>query len=145
MYKKKIGSRANKWTCRICWRDSRLLAGMGMCDSASSPLPYDSSRLQDKRITIVQGDELLLNDAYPSNFRKSVAKSIRKRDVTVILNDRVDDMTISDAGIVTTRSGRKVVADLVVRLIQDVEADTVLRLSPDSLSRSSAKLRLRHS
>jgi apoptosis-inducing factor 2 len=75
------------------------------------------TRLQDKRITIVHGDELLLNEAYPKSFRKSVAKSVRKRDVTVILNDRVDDMSISDAGIITTCSGRKLVADLVVRHI----------------------------
>ena len=80
-----------------------------------SPLTYDLIRLQDKRITIIHGDKLLLNDAYPDSFRKTVARSIRKRDVNVILNDRVDDMTISDASIVTTRSGRKLVADLVVR------------------------------
>ena len=80
-----------------------------------SPLTYDLIRLQDKRITIIHGDKLLLNDAYPDSFRKTVARSIRKRDVNVILDDRVDDMTISDASIVTTRSGRKLVADLVVR------------------------------
>lgn len=85
----------------------------------ASPFTYELIRLQDKRITIVHGDTLLLNEAYPNSFRKSVARSIRKRDVTVILNDRVDDMTISDASIVTTRSGRKLVADLVVRHIQD--------------------------
>ena len=78
-------------------------------------LAYELIRLQDKRVTIIHGDNLLLNDAYPDSFRKTVARSIRKRDVNVILNDRVDDMTISDAGIVTTRSGRKLVADLVVR------------------------------
>lgn len=75
------------------------------------------THLQDKRITIVHGDELLLNEAYPNSFRKSVAKSVRKRDVTVILDDRVDDMSISDASIVTTHNGRKLVADLVVRHI----------------------------
>ena len=79
------------------------------------PLTYELIHLQDKRITIIHGDKLLLNEAYPDSFRKTVARSIRKRDVTVILNDRVDDMTISDASIVTTRSGRKLVADLVVR------------------------------
>ncbi|KAF8811277.1 FAD/NAD(P)-binding domain-containing protein [Phlegmacium glaucopus] len=71
-------------------------------------------RWSDKRITIVQGDELLLNEAYPNSFRKSVARSIRKRDVTIILNDRVDDLEISDAGTITTRNGRKLVADLVI-------------------------------
>ena len=81
------------------------------------PFAYELTRRQDKRITIVQGGELLLNDAYPVSFRKLVARSVRKRDVTVILNDRVDDMEISDAGIVNTRSGRKLVADLVVRHI----------------------------
>lgn len=86
-----------------------------MCTTALSPLTYELICLQDKRITIVHGDQLLLNEAYPDSFRKTVARSIRKRDVTVILNDRVDDMTISDASIVTTRSGRKLIADLVVR------------------------------
>ena len=78
----------------------------------------DCWSVQDKRITIVQGDELLLNEAYPASFRKSVARSIRKRDVTVILNDRVDDMETTEAGIIKTCSGRRLVADLVVRHIQ---------------------------
>ena len=108
-------------------------------------LAYESTRFQDKRITIIQGDELLLNEAYPNSFRKSVARSVRKRDVTVILNDRVDDMSISDASIVTTRSGRKLVADLVVRHICQLEVNTdLLNLSPDSLSRPSPKQWLRY-
>ena len=78
----------------------------------------DCWSVQDKRITIVQGDELLLNEAYPASFRKSVARSIRKRDVTVILNDRVDDMETTEAGIIKTCSGRRLVADLVVCHIQ---------------------------
>ena len=89
------------------------------CATVFSPLTYELIRLKNKRITIIHGDKLLLNEAYPDSFRKSVARSIRKRDVTVILNDRVDDMTISDASIVTTRSGRKLVADLVVRRMQE--------------------------
>lgn len=104
---------------------------------------YELTCWQDKRITIVQGEELLLNEAYPDSFRKSVARSVRKRDVTVILNDRVDDLEISDAGIVNTRSGRKLVADLVVRHIRHV-INAVLRLSPGSLSRPSPKHWLRH-
>jgi len=90
----------------------------------------------DKRITIVQGDQLLLNDAYPNSFRKSVAKSIRKRDVTVILNDRVDDMTISDASIVTTRSGRKVVADLVIPCQGPRPNSDFVTLNPEVISRT---------
>lgn len=65
-------------------------------------------------MTIVHGQELLLNEAYPKYFRKDVAKDIRKRDVEVILNDWVDDMDISEAGTIRTRNGRKLVADLVV-------------------------------
>ena len=78
-------------------------------------LAYELICLQDKRITIVHGDKLLLNEAYPDSFRKTVARNIRKRDVNVILDDRVDDLTISDAGVVITRSGRRLIADLVVR------------------------------
>ena len=117
-----------------------------MCTKVLFSLTYELIRSQDKRITIIHGDQLLLNEAYPDSFRKTVARSIRKRDVTVILNDRVDDMTISDASIVTTRSGRKLIADLVVRSYpHDVEVDAVLlRQSPGSLSRPSPKQRLHH-
>lgn len=71
--------------------------------------------LQDKRVTIIHGDKLLLNEAYPDSFRKTVARNIRKRDVNLILDDRVDDLSISDAGVIITRGGRRLIADLVVR------------------------------
>jgi apoptosis-inducing factor 2 len=70
--------------------------------------------VKTKRVTIVHTQELLLNDAYPDYFRKDVARGLRKRDVGVILNDSITDMNISDAGIVTTVGGRRLIADLIV-------------------------------
>ncbi|KAF8908222.1 hypothetical protein CPB84DRAFT_1674434 [Gymnopilus junonius] len=67
-----------------------------------------------KRITIVHGQDMLLNDAYPAYFRKDVYKDLRKRDVEVVLNDLVDNLDITEAGIIQTRNGRKLVADLIV-------------------------------
>jgi len=90
----------------------------------------------DKRITIVHGDKLLLNDAYPDSFRKTVARSIRKRDVNLILNDRVDNMSISNASIVTTRSGRKLIADLVVPCKGPRPNSGFVTLDPNSLSKT---------
>jgi len=76
----------------------------------------DQKLSQTKRVTIVHGQELLLNDAYPKYFRKNVATAIHKRGVEVILNDWVDSLDIIDPGLISTRSGRKLVADLVVSL-----------------------------
>lgn len=67
-----------------------------------------------KRVTIVHNQELLLNDAYPNYFREDVARGLEKRDVEIILNDSIADMDISDAGIVSTANGRRLIADLVV-------------------------------
>lgn len=71
---------------------------------------------QNKRITIVHDQPLLLNEAYPDSFRKTVAKNIRRRDVGVITEDSIHNLEISDANTIRTDNGRLLVADLVVRL-----------------------------
>ncbi|KAF8154820.1 hypothetical protein B0H34DRAFT_538842 [Crassisporium funariophilum] len=90
----------------------------------------------DKRVTIVHDQELLLNEAYPKGFRKTVARGVRKRDVNVILNDRVEDLTISDVGVIQTRNGRKLVADLVVPCRGPRPNSSFVTLAPGTLSES---------
>jgi len=87
-----------------------------------------------KRVTIVHGQELLLNDAYPKYFRKDVAKDIRKREVEVILDDWVDDLDISEASTIKTRNGRKLIADLVVPCRGPTPNTAFVTLVPGSLS-----------
>lgn len=70
---------------------------------------------QEKKVTIVHGDSLLLNDAYPKYFRKDVANAVRNRGVDVVLEDHVDDFEPSESGVITTRNGKRIIADLVVR------------------------------
>lgn len=69
---------------------------------------------QTKRITIVHDQPLLLSDAYPDGFRKTVAKNLRRRDITLVLNDSIPSEEISNGRTITTEKGRLLVADLVV-------------------------------
>ncbi|KAF9043095.1 FAD/NAD-P-binding domain-containing protein [Panaeolus papilionaceus] len=91
----------------------------------------------DKRVTIVHGDNLLLNDAYPKYFRRDVAKDVRKRGVDLILNDWVDDMTICDASTIETRNGRKLIADLVVSCTGPKPNTGFVTLKPGTLSETN--------
>lgn len=70
---------------------------------------------QEKKVTIVHGDSLLLNDAYPKYFRREVAKEVVGRGVDVVLGDFVDDLEPSESGVIKTRNGKRIIADLVVR------------------------------
>ncbi|KAF8167610.1 FAD/NAD(P)-binding domain-containing protein [Crassisporium funariophilum] len=66
----------------------------------------------DKKITIVQGDDGLLNKVYPNKFRKALESKVRALGIDVILNDFVDDLTTPAE--ITTRSGKTIKADLVL-------------------------------
>lgn len=55
----------------------------------------------------------MLNESYPESWRASVAKSFGSRGIDFILGDYVDDLEINE-GHVTTRSGKRIEADLVV-------------------------------
>jgi len=70
--------------------------------------------LQDKKITIVQGNDKLLNDAYSNRFRKFVATQLRTRKIDLILGEYVDQFPPSGSGELVFRSGRKLNAGLVV-------------------------------
>ena len=71
----------------------------------------------EKNVTVVHGGAALLNDTYPAKFRAAQAAGLTARGVQLILGDYVDDLPApgaTPAG-VTTRNGRKLNADLVVR------------------------------
>jgi NADPH-dependent 2,4-dienoyl-CoA reductase/sulfur reductase-like enzyme len=56
-----------------------------------------------------------MNGAYPESWRKYIHKQYSRRGVNGVLGDYVDNVEIKE-GYVTTRSGRNIKADLVVRL-----------------------------
>ncbi|KAF9471446.1 FAD/NAD-P-binding domain-containing protein [Pholiota conissans] len=68
----------------------------------------------EKKVTIVHSQNLLLNDAYPNYFRKDVATGLRKREVDIVLSDYVDDLEPTESGVIKTRNGKRIIADLVV-------------------------------
>ena len=57
-----------------------------------------------------------MNDAYPEKWRKTVTKRVQKGGVQLVLEDQIDDVVPSQDGTVKTRKGKKITADLVVRL-----------------------------
>ena len=61
----------------------------------------------------MHGQKFVLNDTYPESWRKNVATQLRKRGVTLALNDYVDDLEIKN-GRITTRGKKSIPADLVV-------------------------------
>lgn len=83
---------------------------------------------QDKRVTIVHGHSLPLNDTYPDRWRKAVAKKSEKRGVQLVLGDYITNLETQD-GRVVTRSGKSIPADLVVCWLFRVCVATIL-ISP---------------
>jgi NADH dehydrogenase FAD-containing subunit len=66
-------------------------------------------------VTIVHGQDQLLNDAYPEKFRTKALQRIQKTGTEVVLDDYVDVTEPSEDGTVTTRKGKKIKASLIVR------------------------------
>lgn len=69
---------------------------------------------QDKVTTIVQSRSLPFNDVYRDNFRRRILKECQAFGVDFIFNDYLDQAVPKD-GHVTTRNGKAVRADIVVR------------------------------
>lgn len=69
------------------------------------------------KVTIVHNGSMLLSDAYPEKYRRRVERDARARGVEIVLDDRIDDLTPSREGTVTTRKGRLLQGDLVVCLL----------------------------
>lgn len=58
---------------------------------------------------------MLINDTYPASFRKSMASGLTARGVKIVYGDYIDDFPTDKSAGVTTRKGKKLNADLVVR------------------------------
>jgi len=67
----------------------------------------------NKKITIVQGNDQLLNETYSNRFRKYMASQLRKRNIDLLLGEYVDQFPPSGSGELVFRSGRKLNAGLV--------------------------------
>lgn len=71
----------------------------------------------DKKITLVHADKHLVNDTYPDKFRKDIEKRLRARNITLLLNTRVEGESLPSEGLegsVRTTDGKTIEADLIV-------------------------------
>ncbi|KAJ7293142.1 FAD/NAD(P)-binding domain-containing protein [Mycena rebaudengoi] len=68
----------------------------------------------EKEVTIVHGDNELLNPTYKASFRKALEKGLRARGVKIILNDFIDEFPAAGPAVVKTRNGHHIDADLVL-------------------------------
>ncbi|KAI0770726.1 FAD/NAD-P-binding domain-containing protein [Fomes fomentarius] len=83
----------------------------------------------DKKITVIHRANLLLNSVYPDKFRKDVERRLRVRNVEVVLDDAIEDLSETPSG-VTTKSGKSIPdADLVVRNLCHCRARTHMLIS----------------
>jgi pyruvate/2-oxoglutarate dehydrogenase complex dihydrolipoamide dehydrogenase (E3) component len=55
-----------------------------------------------------------MNKTYPAKFRKSLLDALTKKGAQVILGDKVSSDTLPQDGYVTTQSGKRIRADLVI-------------------------------
>lgn len=74
-----------------------------------------NNRLRDKKVAIVHGRDLLLNEKFPDKFRKLVNQKLEARGVELILGDYVAKFPEGSGGEVAFRSGKRIQADLIVR------------------------------
>lgn len=112
--KPEVDAHLNEWRARFKNAKHVLLIGGGTVGAEIAGEIKDI--YPNKPVTIVQGGPTLLNDAYPKTFRTKVLKGLQRRGVEVICNDYVDNVPegyVTSAG-VTTRSGKRIPADLVV-------------------------------
>ncbi|KAF9456366.1 FAD/NAD(P)-binding domain-containing protein [Collybia nuda] len=70
----------------------------------------------DKKITIVHGDKLLLNAAYPDKVRLAAEAGLRARGVDILLREYIDFAETKEIQGISTRSGRELKnADFIVQ------------------------------
>ncbi|KAF9471448.1 FAD/NAD(P)-binding domain-containing protein [Pholiota conissans] len=101
----------NSWRSRFAKAENIVLVGGGAVGLELAGEIKDLGA--EKNVTIVHSQSLYLNDTYPESWRKYVGKQFASRGVTAVLGEYIDDLEIKD-GYVTTRSGKKIAADLVV-------------------------------
>ncbi|KAA1473408.1 FAD/NAD-P-binding domain-containing protein [Dentipellis sp. KUC8613] len=100
-----------EWRDKFAKAEKIVMAGGGPVNiEIAGELKY---YFPDKSVTIVQSGDLPLNKVYSTRFRRTVETRIRKRGVDFIFGEYLDQ-TVPKDGVVFTRSGRKIPADLVV-------------------------------
>ncbi|TDL21315.1 FAD/NAD(P)-binding domain-containing protein [Rickenella mellea] len=102
------------WRDRFSKANDIVIVGGGAVGVELAGELRDASPHPRKKITIVHGGGMLINDTYPDKFRIGLEKSFRARDIDVVLGDYVDAQEPDGEGRVTTRRGRVIKADLVV-------------------------------
>ncbi|KIJ39265.1 hypothetical protein M422DRAFT_175306, partial [Sphaerobolus stellatus SS14] len=65
----------------------------------------------EKTVILVHGQRKLLNDVYPDRFRDNVARRLKAKNVTLILDDYINDLQDPKA---PTRKGASLNADLIL-------------------------------
>lgn len=98
---------------RVGWRVERCVAStlQTYWQYLLSLTPY----FQEKKVTIVHGDQLLLNATYPDKVRKAAAASMLARGVELVLGEYVDVSETKEVQGLATRSGKELKdADFVV-------------------------------
>ncbi|TFY51043.1 hypothetical protein EVG20_g11195 [Dentipellis fragilis] len=97
----------------------------------------------NKSVTIVQSGDLPLNKVYAPQFRRAVDVRIRARGVELVFGEHLDE-TVPKDGMVTTRSGRKIPADLVVSSTGGTPATGFLSNIMPSILIPSGRVRTEH-
>ena len=99
--------------------------------------------LQDKPVTIVQGDKYLLSDIYPQKFRMDVERRLRLRGIDVIFEDKVEGRPVLEPGTpLTTKKGKTLNCDLLVRSFhfqQNISYNILQFFFSDNSTRSGSK------
>ena len=63
----------------------------------------------------------MLNVTYPDKFRQSLEHGLESKGVNVVLGEFVDETSSEpDSKVITTRAGKKIDADLVVRALRSL-------------------------
>ncbi|CAE6418875.1 unnamed protein product, partial [Rhizoctonia solani] len=68
----------------------------------------------DKKVVIIHGGSELMNKTYPIKFRRSLLDAVTKKGAQVIFGDKISPDVVPQDGYVTTQSGKRIRADLVI-------------------------------
>ncbi|TRM61616.1 hypothetical protein BD626DRAFT_584561 [Schizophyllum amplum] len=68
----------------------------------------------EKKVTIVHGQEMLLNSTYPNKFRKAFEPRLKAKGIEVISNDYIEHIPEGTYSSVKTRKGKEIQTDLVL-------------------------------
>lgn len=121
---------------RICRRNQGSLACKPYRVYHKVLHSVDTSLTQEKKVTIIHSQKLLLNDVYPDKWRLDVEHKLRSVGVEFILGDKVEgDLSHHTGGPIVTRNGQTLSPDLVVShhgldVIQFVHPDVIIDTHP---------------